>query len=401
MRIFQLNTYCGIKSTGRIALEIAKLVKADGGECLIGYGVPEISEDSRLFAFKVGNALERKIHGAIRKFFDAEGYGSYLGTRKLIRQLNDFQPDLVHFHNLHGCYLHLPSLFRYLKKSNVPVVWTLHDCWPFTGHCAYFDYSGCDRWKKGCHDCIQQRSYPTCIGLDGSRRNFALKKKWFRQLKNLTFVAPCQWMLQPLKQSFMRDYPAKVILNGVNLNAFRPTESDVRLRFHLEDKHLCLAVAAEWDARKGLPYLCQAAEQLGESYAFVVIGLDPSQMENLPSNVIGLERTASIEELASWYSAADCFVNPTLEDNMPMVNLESLACGTPVAVFRTGGCPEALDESTGMVVEQGDVNALCESIQLLCAQKVERTMACVERAKLFDCNQTFAQYLALYKELCK
>ena len=147
MRVFQLNTFCGVKSTGRIACEIAKLVQQDGGECRIGYGVPGISADSEPFAFQIGTKAERKVHAVIRKLFDAEGYGSWFATRKLLRELDEFRPDLIHFHNLHGCYLHLPSLFRWIEKKAVPVVWTLHDCWPFTGHCAYFDYAACERWK--------------------------------------------------------------------------------------------------------------------------------------------------------------------------------------------------------------------------------------------------------------
>ena len=191
MKIFQLNTFCGVKSTGRIACEIAKLVEKNGGECRIGYGVPEISEESVPFAFQIGGKLERKLHGALRKLFDAEGYGSFFGTLRLIRELKLFQPDLVHLHNLHGCYLHLGLLFRYLKKAGLPIVWTLHDCWPFTGHCAYFDYAQCEKWMSECRRCPQQRSYPVCIGLDGSSRNYKAKKKWFSQPDHITFVAPC------------------------------------------------------------------------------------------------------------------------------------------------------------------------------------------------------------------
>lgn len=401
MRIFQLNTFCGVKSTGRIALEIAKLVKADGGECLIGYGVPELSPDAQPFACRVGEPIERKLHAAMRKCLDAEGYGSWLATQKLIRQMKAFKPDLVHIHNLHGCYLHFSTLFRYLKSAGIPVVWTLHDCWPFTGHCAYFDYSGCERWKTGCYDCPQQKSYPICIGLDGSSRNYTHKKKWFSQLENLTFVAPCEWMLKPLKASFMGRYPAKVILNGVNLEQFHPVPSDLRSRFELKDQKICLSVASDWDARKGLPYLCEAAQKMGKEFCFVVIGLDEEQIHQLPSNMLGLQRTANTEELAAWYTLADCFVNTTLEDNMPMVNLEALACGTPVAVFETGGCPEAVDEQTGIVVPQKDVDALCESIRTLCAAKPAMAQNCVKRAQMFDCRKTFQKYLALYKELCQ
>lgn len=401
MRVFQLNTFCGVKSTGRIAAEIAKLVEADGGECRIGYGVPGISAESERYAYQIGGKWGRKLHGAIRKLLDGEGYGSFRATRRLIADMKAFSPDLIHLHNVHGCYLHLPSLFRYLKKSGVPVVWTLHDCWPFTGHCAYFDYSGCVKWKNGCHDCPQQKSYPVCVGLDGSKRNYRHKKRWFSQLDQLTFVAPCEWMKEPLGESFMHAYPVRVIYNGVNLHTFRPTDSDLRSRYQLADRRVCLAVAAEWDHRKGLPYICEAAKRLGSEYCFVVIGLEKAQMAGLPGNVIGLEKTADVHELAAWYTAADCLVNPTLEDNMPMVNLESLACGTPIVMFATGGCPEAVDEQTGVVVPKGDLDAFCAAIEKLSAQKAELAPACVERALRFDAERTFQAYLDLYKELCR
>ena len=400
MRVFQLNTFCGVKSTGRIACEIAKLVQADGGECRIGYGVPGISEDSKAFAYRIGSRLERKIHAVIRKLFDAEGYGSRLGTFRLIRELKQFQPDIVHFHNLHGCYLNLSMLMNYLCKAKIPVVWTLHDCWPFTGHCAYFDYSGCEKWKDGCHHCPQQKSYPVCVGVDGSRRNYRHKARLFCQLTNLTFVAPCSWMTKPLSQSFLHQYPVRVIPNGVNLDVFHPVSSDLRTRYQLENSKICLAVAAEWDERKGLRFLCEAAERLGENYRLVVIGLTDDQISCLPANMLGLKRTANPEELAAWYTAADCLVNPTLEDNMPMVNLEALACGTPIAVFETGGCPEAVDETCGIVVKQGDTAALCNAVIQLCDQKKSVMESCIQRAHIFDCSLTFQSYLALYKELC-
>lgn len=400
MRVFQLNTYCGVKSTGRIAVEIAKLVQAEGGACRIGYGVPGISEESEPFAYRVGSAWERKLHGAVRKLLDGEGYGSLLATRRLVREMRAFEPDLIHLHNVHGCYLHLPTLFGYLQKAHLPVVWTLHDCWPFTGHCAYFDYSGCERWKNGCHDCPQQRSYPVCIGLDGSKRNYRLKQSCFGGLNNLTFVAPCEWMKQPLSGSFLKEKPVRVIYNGVNLNVFAPTASDLRSRYGLTDRRICLSVAAEWDRRKGLPYLCEAARQMGETYCFVVIGLEQEQIQRLPANMLGLTQTSDTKELAAWYTAADCFVNPTLEDNMPMVNLEALACGTPVVTFATGGCPEAVDEATGLVVPKGDQSALCAAIAQMAGQKAQRAQQCVARAQRFDARHTFRAYLDLYKELC-
>lgn len=400
MRILQLNTVCGAKSTGRIAWEIGKLVEADGGECYIACGAGFIPEEAKPFAYQTIRPIKRKAYSLFRKLFDGEGLMNASGTKALIRQIEIFEPDVIHFHNLHGCYLHLPTLCNYLAKKDIPIVWTLHDCWPFTGHCAYFDFSGCEKWKNGCHDCPQQKSYPACVGADGSARNYRLKKELFLSLKTLTMVAPCQWMKEPLGQSFLKDVPVRVIYNGVDLKGFQPTEGDLRQRYGLENSKVAVAVASDWDERKGLRFLLEASEKLGAEFCFVVIGLSREQVEALPENIIGIERTSSVNELAQWYTTADCLVNPSLEDNMPMVNLEALACGTPIAMFRTGGCPEAIDENTGIVVEKGDVDGLCEAIRSLCPKTEATRRACLERAKNFDAKRTFEQYLVLYKELC-
>lgn len=403
MRVYQLNTYCGVKSTGRIALEIAKMVEMDGGACRIGYGVPDISPEAERYSVRIGTSAERKLHGAMRKLIDAEGYGSLFATHRLIADMRSFQPDLVQLHNLHGCYLHLPTLFRYLQHAQLPVVWTLHDCWPFTGHCAYFDYAQCERWQTLCHNCPQQHSYPVCIGLDGSRRNYRMKKTLFSGLEKLTFVAPCEWMKGPLNQSFLGGRPVRVIPNGVNLDTFHPVNSDLRVRLGLssEQKRLVLAVAAEWDERKGLRYLVEAKQLLGDGYRIAVIGVSPEQASALCEGITGIAQTASTEELAAWYTAADCFANPTMEDNMPMVNLEALACGTPIAAFATGGCPEAVGDDCGLIVPKGDVQALADAIRTLCTAKPAMKDACLQRARAFDCQLTFKSYLSLYKELVK
>ena len=333
--------------------------------------------------------MERKVYSQLRKLFDAEGYGSRRGTKKLIGEMERFQPDLIHLHNLHGCYLYLPELFAYLKKSGKPVVWTLHDCWPFTGHCAYFDYADCQKWVDGCRNCPQLRSYPACYGLDGSRRNYAMKKALFTSLERLTFVTPCDWMKGPLGRSFLSAYPSRTIYNGVDLDTFRPTEKGLRKRYGLEGKKVVLAVASDWDRRKGLPYLTEAQRALGDGYRFVAVGLDREQIADLPAPMLGLPSTADVAELAAWYTTADCVANSTLEDNMPMVNLEALACGTPVAVFRTGGCPEAVDDTCGAVVEKGDGAGLQSAIRRLCDQNGGMKAACLSRAARFDSRRTF------------
>ena len=400
MKVFQLNTYCGIKSTGRIVLSIAQQLEEHGDACFIGYGVPEISEESRPFAYKIGGKLSRKVHGAIRKLMDMEGYGSILPTFILLKKINQYKPDIIHLHNIHGCYLNHRILFSYIRKHHIPVVWTLHDCWPFTGHCAYYDAAECEQWKTECKNCPQQLNYPVCIGLDGSARNYRRKKALFNMPEQIRFAAPCHWMKQQLEKSFLKKYPAAVIVNGIDTDTFKPAESDLREQWHIGNRKLVLGIASEWDERKGLSYLLEAAKQLGSDYIFAIIGLSESQTAVLPENAMAVPSTHDARVLAMWYSAADCLANPTLEDNMPTVNLEALACGTPVVAFDTGGCAEAIG-NCGCVVPKKDVHAFCQKLTEYCALKADITEQCLYRAKQFQMARMGEQYIKLYEELLK
>lgn len=398
MRIVELNTYCGSGSTGRIATDIADYAAKQGAETIIGYGTGSVPPEAEVYALRIGRPLARKWHGFIRMFLDGEGYGSVLATRKLISFLKQYQPDVIHLHNIHGCYINHKLLFRYLRNANVPILWTLHDCWPFTGHCAYFDYADCERWKTGCHHCPQRTGYPILLGLDGSRRNYRRRQKLFTSLPNLTLTAPCEWMRSLLSESFLKALPSKVVYNGVNRNLFYPRESKLREKYGIAERFVALAVASEWEERKGVRYLPELSERLGKDFRLVVIGLTEAQIAALPVNILGLPRTSSTRELAQWYSTADCLVNPTLEDNMPLVNLEALACGTPVVVFRTGGCPECVSEACGAVVEKGDVLAMADAVKRVSAAKAEMWQACLAQAERFDSLASTQAYWALYQE---
>lgn len=399
MRIVELNTYCGSGSTGHIAVDIADYAAKQGADSIIGFGTGTVPPEAEVFALRIGGKIERKWHGAIRMFFDMEGYGSLNATRRLISFLKEYQPDIIHLHNIHGCYLNHRLLFRYLRVANIPVLWTLHDCWPFTGHCAYFDFVGCERWKTGCHHCPQKASYPACVGLDGSKRNFKHRQKLFTSLPKLTLIAPCEWMKELLVSSFLCNVPTRVIYNGVNRDSFYPRESKLREKHGITAPYVALAVASEWEERKGIKYLPELAKKLGNDYQLVIIGLTDMQIDVLPKNILGLARTASTRELAQWYSTADCLVNPTMEDNMPLVNLEALACGTPVAVFRTGGCPECVTDACGTVVEKGNVDALSIAVRCLCASKKELSPACITQAEHFDAQLCAKAYWDVYQEV--
>jgi len=402
MNVLQLNTYYPNGSTGRIAAEIAAYaVKQPDIRMLAAFGIGAETQKEGVTAVRIGNPLERKFHGVIRKLFDAEGYASLFATVKLIRMCKKEHVDVIHMHNLHGCYINLRRWFRYLRASDIPVVWTLHDCWTMTGHCAYFSYVDCEKWKTLCGKCPEKRSYPVCIGIDGSKRNYRLKKKLFTKLDKLTIVTPCRWLEDIVKASYLHGAQTRVIYNGVDTRRFRPLASELRKQYGLEDKRLLLSVASDWDRRKGLDSLVELAQILDETYKIVIIGLTRGQIDTLPRNLLGLERTASQEELAAWYSAADCLVNPTLDDTMPLVNLEALACGTPIAVYNTGGCPEAVNDDCGAVVEKGDAEGLAEAVKRICESETDYTNACVEQAKRFEKQKMVQAYAELYREVLK
>ncbi|MCE5344491.1 MAG: glycosyltransferase [Eubacteriales bacterium] len=398
MRIFELNTFCGTGSTGRIAADIADFAAQKGEQTIIGFGAGMPAPGTEVYALRIGGKLGRKWHGALRKLLDAEGYGSVLATRKLIRFLNEYKPDVIHLHNLHGCYVNHRILFRYLATAGIPVVWTLHDCWAFTGHCAYFDLVGCKRWQTVCHNCPQKAAYPVCVGVGGSQRNFRRKKKLFTSLNNLTLVTPCQWLAGLLPASFLKGISVRVVYNGVDRSTFRPVSSDLRVSYNIQERYIALAVASEWDERKGLLYLYALAGLLGAQYRVVVIGLSKAQLHDLPPQILGLERTADAAALARWYSTADCLVNPTMEDNMPLVNLEAMACGTPVVAFATGGCPEVIGDACGAVVARGDGAALAAAVKRIAPNKAALEAACLKQAERFDSVTSAGNYWALYRE---
>lgn len=288
------------------------------------------------------------------------GCFSHLTTGLFLKKLDDIKPDLIHFHNLHNCYINLPMLFNYIKKRNIPVVWTLHDCWPYTGHCPYYDYVNCSKWESTCQECPQIKGYPYS-DVDRTKEMFQKKKEWFTGA-NITIVTPSEWLGSEVKRSFLAEYPVKVINNGIDLNIFAPTDSEFKKVHNIENNFMILGVASAWAPRKGLDVFVKLAETLPDEYAIVIVGIGEKEKDNLPANVVCITHTNNQKELAEIYSAADIFVNPTREENFPTTNIEALACGTGVITYKTGGSPEIIDEETGIVVEKDDYEALKQEI---------------------------------------
>lgn len=390
-KILQINSVCGIRSTGRICTDIAGVLEKQGKDCKIAYGRESVPERYWKYAVRIGSKLGVKTHATLARLFDSMGFHSRRDTKKFIKWVKGYDPDVIHLHNLHGYYLNLPLLFQYLRKSEKKIVWTLHDCWAFTGHCSHFDFCGCEKWKNGCASCPQKRTYPKSILLDGSKRNYKKKKKLFCGIENLTIVTPSQWLAELVQQSFLGEYPVKVIHNGIDTNRFAAQESDFKKQYGIDGKQMVLGVATSWDHGKGLLDFYKLAGYLGEQYQVVLVGLTETQKKEIPANILGLERTNDIETLAKIYSAADVFVNMTYNDTYPTVNLEAQACGCPVVTYATGGAPETVDCNMENVVPKGNVELVASLIQ-----SADFTKMFKKKAK--SITEMVSDYINLYNE---
>ena len=314
----------------------------------------------------------------------------------MIREIRAFQPDLIHLHTLHGFYVNYEMLFRFLKEANIPVVWTLHDCWTFTGHCTHFSQVKCMQWQTECRDCKLLYRYPQCYWKGDVRRNFLRKKNAFTGVKSLTITTPSQWLADQVSQSFLQNYPRTVIPNGIDRTIFRPQSSSLREKYHLEDKKIVLGVANAWNARKGLTDLLTLAGRLGSGYQVVLIGLIEKQLPDIPSNVLGLLRTANQTELAQWYSTTDVFVNPTYEETFGLTTVEAQSCGTPVVVYETDGCPETVAPGNGRLVPQGDMQALENAVRDVADSNWR---ADPKKMAGFDKDTVYQGYVELYENV--
>lgn len=397
--LFQINVAANWGSHGRIAEGIGEIVQAHGWDSYIAYG--RYANPSKSHLIKVGGFYDQYLHGARSLLLDRHGLGSKDATWRLIQNIDYVQPDIIQLHNIHGYYLNYPELFDYLSNLDVPVIWTLHDAWPFTGHCAFFDSVHCDRWKSGCYDCPQKTSYPSSFLLDRSKRNYEQKRRCFSSLRNLTLVPVSDWLNGLLGESFLKDIPRVCIHNGVDMDLFQPNDMQASLR---PGKKIVLGVNSVWETRKGLSDFIALRSMLDDQYVIVLVGVNRKQKKHLPEGVIGIERTDNIHDLAAYYSRADVFVNPTYEDNFPTTNLEALACGTPVITYQTGGSPEAIDTTCGVVVPVGDVRAMADTIQHVCQDSKNpfSSEACRKRVELhFRKEDRYQEYFDLYSSLLK
>lgn len=399
MRVFQISSELNVGSVGRIAEQIGEMVIAEGGESFIAYA--RESKPSKSHSYKIGAKFDVLYHVLYTRITDRHGFASKHATRRLIKKIQQINPDLIQLQHIHGYFIHIELLFDYLKASNIPVVWTFHDCWSFTGHCAYYEYSGCQKWKTKCFDCPLVNTYPKSL-VDNSEWNYEHKRELFNSIENLTIVPVSNWLGEEVNNSFLSDKRIHVIRNGIDLDVFKPSNcSKLIEKYGLSTKYIILGVASPWSERKGLQYFVELSRSLGTEFQIILIGLNDSQIKKLPSNIIGLKPTENLGELAEYYSLADVFVNPTLEEALGMTNIEAQACGTPVVTFRSGGAPETISESTGIIVEKGNILQLFQAILKIKEKgKDYYRKACIKRAEeFFNKKNCFNNYIKLYKDI--
>lgn len=409
-RIVQINPVLRTStSTGRIMQEIGALAESEGWRnwCAYGKGRDGI-RPCTTGIIPVGDRLSTYLHGILTRSFDRHGLGSTFATRAFVRKLREINPDIIHIHNIHGYFLNYPIFFDYLRDSDVKVIWTVHDCWLFTGHCYYYSAIGCNRWQTGCGHCPQRGAFPRSLVIDRSHRNFIDKKKYFTSVppERMTIVPVSDWMRSEMERSFLKDYPFRVIHNGIDTSVFRPYSADTDIRERLgiaADKKIILGLASIWSQEKGLDDFIRLAPMLSSDETIVLVGVDPRTARRLPTSIKWIRRTENIGTLAQLYSAATAFVNPTYQDNYPTVNLEAISCGTPVVTYRTGGSIESITPETGRIVAQGDTDGLLTAVR-----EIERigkkgfTDKCRAFALAnFRKEDRYHDYLKLYESMLK
>lgn len=391
MKVLMINSVCGIRSTGRICTDLASELEAQGHEVKIAYGREEVPEQFQKYAIRTGTNMDLAMHVIATRLFDCHGFASKKATKKFLAWASSYNPDMLWLHNIHGYYLNIELLFQWIKsRPNMEVKWTLHDCWSFTGHCTHFTQACCDKWKTQCTCCPEIHCYPASFFSDHSGPNYIRKKELFTGIQNLTLVTPSQWLANLVQQSFLKEYKVEVCYNKINTNIFRPTPSNFREKYDLQNKKIVLGVSSAWGTRKGLSDFLQLSQMLDERYTIVLVGLTEKELSkyskklanvaencseernvtevqggvvvspnintmyqvivgtqffktpNMTANIICIPAINNAYELAEIYTAADVFANPTHEDNYPTVNLEARACGTKVITYDIGGCAETL-----------------------------------------------------------
>lgn len=400
-KLFQINSVVNIGSTGRITEQIGSFIINKGWESYIAYGRVACSSTSKLI--KVGDKWGQKLHGLHTRILDRHGLASACATYQLVKEIQSHNPDIIHLHNIHGYYLNYKILFDFLAEQSTPIVWTLHDCWAFTGHCTHFSDINCLKWQTHCFECPKKRNYPESLFLDNSYNNFEYKKKYFNKLSNLTLVTVSHWLASMVNQSFLSKHPLQVIHNGVGIHDFYPKADTVELnaKYGFNNRKVLLAVATSWSKNKGWEDYIKLAELLPAEYVIVLVGVTKKQNALLPPDIIGIERTESLQELARLYSHAEVLLNLSYQETFGMTTIEASACGTPTIVYNVTASPELVTEETGAIVESGNIPGVMKAIEEIVSKGKQCYIQACRQLVLnnFNMDDRYKDYYNLYNSI--
>lgn len=406
MNIVQINITYRSGSTGKIMSDLSDVIKQYGGNSYMVSGYKNKEDqgivDHIYYVDMADKYFEVRKDLLISRITGEMGYRHKNRSKAVVSWIQQKQPDVIHLHNIHGDWLHIKTLFDYIRQSNVPVVWTIHDCWPFTGRCSHFAVWGCEKWKTQCLKCKNKDIYPITYFFDKSEKMFIDKKSWFTGLNNVVLVTPSEWLARQVRQSYLGEYPVEVIQSGIDLNVFYPRKEKSRYLYTIADgKSIILGVASSWSERKGLRDFFELDKIIDHrKYQIVLVGLNKKQLRNLPKTILGISRTENQEELAVLYSQADCYLNCSILETMGMTTVEAMACGTPVVVYDKTAIPEAVAGNCGIILKNRKINELYHAVETVCKRKKKVSNDC--RARVVDNyekNFQFSKYIDLYHKL--
>ena len=394
MKVLQLNSICGNGSTGKIVTDLHDVLIEKGNECKIAYGLGSASRVDLDDTFYFGSKIDYYIHNLASRFTDRAGFYSRIQTKKLVEFIDSYNPDLIHIHNIHGFFLNIELLFNALKSGKRKVVWTLHDCWPFTGHCAHYSDNNCYKWRTQCFDCQAKNRYPKSYFFSQAKRNFEDKRRIFLGVADLEITTPSKWLKNQVEESFLGHYPVTVVNNGIDLNVFKYKSNDFKEKYGLASKKIILGVSSAWIPQKGFSDFVKLSRMLSDDYVIVIVGMEPNK--ELPPNIIVFPTIYDQTKLVEVYSAADVYVSFSVEETFGIPTIEAIACGTPVVTYDKTALPEPVNDKCGIVVKAGDV----ESVYMAIKKCTELNRVVVSKeAERYDRAKKYDEFIEIYQRM--
>ena len=393
MKVLEINAVYGHGSTGTIVRDIEHMCLSNGIECYVAS--PDKSVLNSKNGYVIGNTLDHKLHAILCRVNGRQAYFSRLATRALLGYIGRLQPDVVHLHNLHSNYINLNMLLKYLAMNDIRTIVTLHDCWFYTGGCFHYTAVGCDKWLYSCGSCPKKMEDTPAYLCDCSSMILADRKRYLNAIPRLTVTGVSDWMISEGKKTFFGNRECLSIRNGIDLNVFKPTESDLRKRLGLENKYVILGPASKWFLPINRPTLDYFVENMKSDEILLLFGAR-QEVADLPAKVVSFGYTKDRTELAALYSIADVFVNVTREDSLSLINVEAQACGTPVVTYNQTGPKETVDEINSFSVKVGAMEQLYKKVCLIRQNMTNHKSIRQFVTSNYDLNQTYQDYVSLY-----